>query len=153
MDKFEEYKYLGERALNQSQRRQNANQIYLTLNTAIFGVMALLIKDSGLKQWVLLLANFPLFIVGLIACTTWLTIISRFKILIGWHYEQLREIEKNLKGSHKFFTKEWNKFSNPQKEKTHNSFSNLESIMPKLFIGLYLVYFTGMIIAVAFGLL
>lgn len=153
MDKFEEYKYLGDRALQQSQRRQNASQIYLTLNTAIFGVMALLIKDSGLTQWGLLLATLPLFIVGLIACVTWITIISRFKKLIGWHYEQLREIEKSIKGSYKFFTKEWNEFSDLDREKKHSSFSNLESIMPKLFIGLYLVYATGMITAVILGLL
>lgn len=31
MDKFEEYKYVGEHALHQSLRRQNASQIYLML--------------------------------------------------------------------------------------------------------------------------
>ncbi len=153
MDKFEEYKYFGERAFHQSQRRQNSSQIYLTVNTAIFGIMALLIKDSGLHSWGLVLANLPLFIVGLLACTVWITIISRFKKLIGWHYEQLREMEKIIKGSYKFYTKEWNEFSHPDKEKSHSSFSNLETAMPKLFIGLYLIYAIGMVTIVALGLL
>ena len=115
--------------------------------------MALLIKDSGLRGWNLVLANLPLFVVGLLACTVWITIISKFKKLIGWYYEQLREMEKSLKGSFKFYTKEWNEFSNPNKEKSHSSFSNLEAAMPKLFIGLYLIYAAGIVTAVILGLL
>jgi hypothetical protein len=149
MDKFEEYKLFGERTLYHSQRRQNSSQIYLTVNTAIFGIMALLIKDSGIHGWSLVLANLPLFVVGLLACTVWLTIIVRFKKLIGWYYEQLREMEKGIKGSYKFYTKEWTSFL--QKSKT--GFSDLEAFMPKIFIGLYLVYVLGMILAVNFGLL
>jgi hypothetical protein len=149
MDKYDEYKYFGEQALYQSQRRQNSSQIYLTVNTAIFGVMALLVKDSGLHGWNLVLANIPLFVVGLLASIVWITLIIRFKKTISWHYEQLRAMEKVIEGSYKFYTKEWESFLQQQK----SSFSDLEAAMPKIFIGLYLVYAIGMILAAKFEVL
>jgi hypothetical protein len=149
MDKFEEYKYFGERALQQSLRRQNTSQIYLTVNTAIFGIMALLIKDSGLQGWNLVLANLPLFIVGLLVSAIWLTIIIKFKKHIGWYYEQLCKMEQEIEGSYQFFSKE----SNAATQKSKTSFSDLEAYMPKIFIGLYLVYAIGMMLAVKLGVL
>ena len=149
MDKFEEYKLFSDRTLQHSQRRQNASQIYLTVNTAIFSVMALLIRDSGLRGWNLVLASIPLFLVGLLASAVWIMIIARFKKLIGWYYEQLREMEEEIKGSYKFYTKEWISFS----QKSRTSFSDLEAFMPKIFIGLYLIYAIGMILAVKYGFL
>lgn len=149
MNKFDEYKYFSDQTLHQSQRRQNFSQIYLTVNTAIFGIMALLIKDSGLHGWNLVLASLPLFVVGLLACIIWVTIIIRLKKIVGWYYEQLRTMEKGIKGSYKFYTKEWISFSHKPK----SSFSDLEVVMPKIFIGLYLVYALGMILAARFGIL
>ena len=149
MDKYDEYKYFGEHILHQSQRRQNFSQIYLTVNTAIFGIMALLVKDSGLHSLNLVLANLPLFVVGLLACVVWVMTIIRFKKIIGWYYEQLRAMETGIKGSYKFYTREWNLFS----QKPKSSFSDLEAVMPKIFIGLYLVYAVGMILAAKFGVL
>jgi hypothetical protein len=149
MDKYDEYKYFGELVLQQSQRRQNASQAYLTVNTAIFGIMMLLLKDSGLHGWILLIANLPLFLVGFMACMVWLTIIARYKQVIGWYYEQLRNMENELTGSFKFYTKEWISFY----ERSRSSFSDLEAFMPKIFIGLYIAYMTGMILAVKYDLL
>ncbi len=149
MDKYDEYKYFGEQTLHQSQRRQSFSQIYLTVNTGIFGITALLVKDSGLHGWNLVLASLPLFVVGLLACTIWVIIIIRFKKIISWYYEQLRAMEKGIKGSYKFYTKEWESFS----QKPKSSFSDLEATMPKIFIGLYLVYALGMTLAAKFGLL
>ena len=70
MDKFDEYKFFTERVQHRSERRQQASQIYLTVNTAIFGVIALLIKDSGLHGWSLMIGVFPLFCVGILVCAT-----------------------------------------------------------------------------------
>jgi hypothetical protein len=153
MDKFDEYKYFTERAQHRSERRQQASQIYLTVNTAIFGLIALLIKDSGLKGWSLVVAVLPLFLVGVFICLTWSKIISEFKRIIGWQYEQLRDMEKHIKNSYKMHTKEWEEFYQPIESKGNFSFSNLESRLPSIFIGLYIVYAVGISIATTLGVL
>ncbi|MFT3891308.1 MAG: hypothetical protein QM730_06710 [Anaerolineales bacterium] len=127
MDKFDEYKFFTERVQHRSDRRQQASQIYLTVNTAIFGLIALLIKDFGLSGWGSLIGIIPLFFVGVIVCFTWARIISEFEKLIGWQYEQLREMEKNIKSSYKMHMKEWEEFYKPVNLKERLSFSKLES--------------------------
>ena len=152
MDKFDEYKFFTERIQHRSERRQQASQIYLTVNTAILGIIALLIKDSGLHGWSLVIAVSPLFFVGLLVCVTWSRIIYEFGKIIGWQYEQLREMEKQIKGSSKMHTKEWEQFYQPVKSKKGFSFSNLESRLPSIFIGLYALYAVGVVGATAFGI-
>ena len=151
MDKFEEYKFFTERAQHRSERRQQASQIYLTVSTAIFGVIALLIKDSGLSGWNLAIATLPLFFVGMLVCMTWSRIIREFSRLIGWQYEQLREMEDHMQGSSKMYTKEWEEFYKPGNSKNGFSFSGLESRMPSIFIGLYLTYGIGIVLSVVIG--
>lgn len=153
MDKFEEYKFFTERVQHRSERRQQTSQIYLTINTAIFSIIALLVKDVGLQGWSLAIAMLPLFLVGILVCIIWARIIFDFKRVIGWHYEQLREMEKQIPGSSQIHTKEWDEFFKPVRSKEGFSFSDLEALMPSIFIGVYVVYAVGMFIAVAAGLL
>lgn len=153
MDKFDEYKFFTERVQHRSERRQNASQLYLTINTAIFGIVALLLKDSGLHGWNLAIATLPLFVVGVLVCVVWMRIIFEFKKVIGWHYDQLREMEKHIEGSFHMHIKEWEKFFKPARNKKGFSFSDLEAWMPSIFIGIYIIYAIGMIIAVEIGLI
>lgn len=153
MDKFEEYKLFSERVQNRSERRQNSSQIYLTVNTGIFGIVALLIKDSGLQGWSLILATAPLFMVGITVCIIWRKMILEFKKIIGWQYEQLREMETHIKGSSRLYNKEWLLFFDSTRGKKSFSFSDLETWMPSLFIALYITYLTGMLVFVKFNLI
>jgi hypothetical protein len=147
MDKFDELKFLHDRTQKFSERRQTSSQIYLTINTAIFGALAFLIKDSGLHGLTLVLVSLPLFGVGLLACIIWYKIIWNLESIIGWHYQQLREIEKKIPKSYLSINKEWEKFY-IEKERKRFSFSGLESQLPKLLIALYLVYGTSLAIVV-----
>ena len=94
MKKFDEYKLLYERTEKYSERRQATSQTYLTINTAIFGAIAFLVKDSGLKGWSLITAISPLFIVGMLIRVIWLSIILNLEKILNWQYKQLREMEK-----------------------------------------------------------
>jgi hypothetical protein len=101
MDKFEEYKLLNERAQKLSERRQTTTQTYLTLNTAIFGAVAFIVKDSGLAGWSLVLVALPLFAVGVTACSIWLGIMNKMELFLDWQYDRLREMEAKIQGSFK----------------------------------------------------
>ena len=140
MDKFEEYKFFAENTHHLSERRQAATQTYLTVNTAIFGVIAFLIKDANLEgEFELAISLIPLFIVGMLACFIWNRIIIQHKLLINWRYDQLMKIEKDprMKGSHQFYLREWEEFFKPLQGKEKFGFSVLEKLLPMLFMVLY----------------
>ena len=151
MDKFKEYEFFGKRTLCLSERRQTASQLYLTVNTAILGVLAFLVKDAGFQGWGLIFVSAPLFFVGALVCIIWHKIIVQLKALIGWHYEQLRRMEQGLPESHNVYQNEWEKFFRPQQGRERFGFSRLEVWLPRLFLGLYLVYGVGLTVAAALG--
>ncbi|MFQ5640359.1 MAG: hypothetical protein ACE5IR_20460 [bacterium] len=150
-NKFDEYKFFAESTQHLSERRQNASQTYLTVNTGIFAVFAFLIKDSGLQGGPLLYFSIPLFLVGVLACWTWVKIITQYKALIGWRYTNLIEMEEKIEQSHKMYSKEWDDFFEPRQGKEKFGFSRLEIWLPRLFIGLYLLYGAGLILAALLG--
>jgi len=113
VDKFEEYKALNERTQKLSERRQTTTQTHLTIITAIFGTIAFLIKDSGLHNWMLVLASVPLLCIGIIACTIWLGITKKLEVFLDWQYDRLRDMEAGLPGSSMILTKENTHFCEP----------------------------------------
>ena len=118
---FDEYKLLYERTEKLSERRQAASQIYLTINTAIFGGIAFLAKDLG---FLINTENF-----------------------LKWQYERLCEMEKGIPDSFQLFTKE-NKdlyTAKPGEEKA--SFSLLEAQLPMILMIVYGVCVLATIIA------
>ena len=88
-DKFDAYKFFLDNTLHLSERRQAATQTYITVNTAIFAILALLVKEAGLKGWYLVGATLPLFLVGILACLIWYKIITQYNELIDLRYRQL----------------------------------------------------------------
>src|SRR5512132_1799183 len=147
-DKFAEYKLFVESTQHLSQRRQAATQTSLSVNTAIFAILALLVKEAGLKGWYLAGVCLPLFFVGVFACLIWYNIITQYKALIGWRYDQLMAMEREMSGSYQICVKEWEEFFRPKKDKQKFGFSRLEVWLPRLFLALYLMYAAGLAIAI-----
>ena len=151
MDKFEEYKFINERAQKLSERRQTTTQTYLTISTAIFGAIAFLIKDSGLHRWALVLTAVPLFCGGILACSIWLGIMTKLEIFLDWQYDRLREMEQEMPGSSMILKKENERFYEPQKDKKKFSFTLQEAWLPRLLIILFGLYCVAMIVSACFG--
>lgn len=151
MDKSKEYILFSERTQRLSERRQTTSQTYLTVNTAISGVLAFLAKDAGFRGWGLVLVSLPLFLVGVLVCLIWHKIITQFKQVIGWHYEQLRDMEQVLPDGCKMYSNEWERFFKLRQGKERFGFSRLEAWLPRLFLGLYVIYGVSLIIATALG--
>lgn len=150
MAKFEEYKFFVESTQHLSERRQAATRTYLTVRTVIFAVLAFLVRDARLGGWGVVL-SLPLFVVGMLACRIWSRIISQYKELIGWRYEQLMSMEGEIPESHQMYRKEWEQFYQPRQGRERFGFSRLEAWLPRLFFALYLVYVAGLIVAAAVG--
>lgn len=145
MDKFDEYKFFAESTQHLSERRQAATGTYLTVNTALFAVLAFLVKDAEFSGWQLAAAAVPLFLVGILACGIWFKIIEHYRELIRWRYDQLVAMEAELADSHRIYTREAESFFRPGNEKL--GFSRMEKRLPQLFMLLYVIYGVGVVIA------
>ena len=152
MDKFEEYKLLNERAQKLSERRQTTTQTYLTINTAIFGAVAFILKDSGLHGWALVLTAVPLFSVGILACSIWLGIAQKLEKFLDWQYDRLREMEQEMPGNSMILTKENTEFYEPTPGgKKKFSFTLQEAWLPKLLMVLFGLYAAVMVVSAGLG--
>lgn len=150
---FEEYKLFVESTQFLTERRQAAVQTYLTLNTAIFAVLAFLIKDIGFRGWWLVLVSLPIFVIGVIICSIWERTVIQYKELINWRYEQLKLIETKpeMAGSHQFYQKEAREFYQLPRQNQRFGFSRLERHLPRLFLCAYGIYTIGLLIATIVG--
>lgn len=151
MDKFDEYKFFAQVTHELSERRQAATQTYLTVNTVISAALGFLVKDMSFRGGGLVLVSLPFFLVGVLACTIWHKIITQYKALAGWRYQQLIEMEKAMPQSYQMYLKEQQKFFPSPAAKRHVSFSQLELWLPRLFLGLYIAYGLGLVVAVSLG--
>lgn len=150
MANFEEYKLFTESTQYLSDRRQAATSTHLMVNTAIFTVLAFLMKDTGFRGWPLVGITFPLFVAGVLACGIWYKMIIQYKTLINWRYEQLMEMERAAADSYQMYVKEYEEFFVSQRGRELFGFSRLEIWLPRLFLGLYVIYMSGLILAIAY---
>lgn len=146
MKKSEEYKFFAQSTQYLSERRQAATQTYLSVNTAIFAVLAFLLKDYGIREERFIVVCIPLFFVGILACWIWYKIIMQYKGLIGWRYEQLMDMEKKIGKCHQIYNNEWEKYFKPVVGKEKYGFSRLERLLPIMFFLLYMLYGFGIVI-------
>jgi hypothetical protein len=151
MNKFDEYKFFAQVTHQLSERRQAATQTYLTVNTVISAALGFLVKDMSFRGWGLVLVSLPFFLVGVLACLIWHKIITQYKALAGWRYEQLIKMEEAMPQSYQMYLKEQQEFFPSQAAKRHVSFSQLELWLPRLFLALYAIYGVGLLVAVALG--
>lgn len=107
MDELTEYQLAWEQVNKLIQRRQTVSTIYLSVNTAIIGVIAFLVKDTGLKEIGILLSTFVLLIAGLGACVLWRKLILQYSFLLGWWYAQLRKLEDALPHCSRLINREY----------------------------------------------
>ena len=146
-DAFREYEFIAQSTQFLTERRQAAAHTYLTVNTAIFAILGVLIERVA-TGGTLVLAGLPLLVAGAISSVVWNAALQRYRSLIDFRYRQLMEIEKGdaMSGSHRLYTREWNEYDDGVRRRGF-PFSTLESLLPKLFLGLYGAYTLGLLVA------
>lgn len=147
---FREYEFIAHSTQFLTERRQSAAHTYLTVNTAIFAILGLLIEKVQLKGITLLIASSPLLLVGLISCGVWQRALKHYRSLTDWRYRQLMLIENrdDMRGSHRLYTREWNEFDEKIRDRGF-PFSKLEAALPLLFALLYVAYVIGLVLVLA----
>jgi hypothetical protein len=119
---LEQWKTCVEMANCNSEKRITTNNVYITINTAIFAIISFTWSYK----------NILLSVVGIIVCILWTFSINSYKRLSSKKYKIINEMERNLPTQP--FSYEWFLLGNNKKYKR---FTQVEKSLPILFILLY----------------
>jgi hypothetical protein len=93
---MEEYKLFVEDTARFSERRQTITNTYISVNSAIAGLLVFLVKDSGLTSWLVPVSIVALIGSGLVICQYWEELILKYKVLVRFRIKLLHEMEDRL---------------------------------------------------------
>jgi hypothetical protein len=141
--KFEEYKMFIEDTARFTERRQNASNLYVTINSLILTAIVFVFKDLGADPFAWLLLLIPVVAAGITVSLWWGQLIWKYKVLVGFRINMLRKMEKSsdLAGIERMYHAEDELY--PRDEQGNMikgvklNFSDLEARLPILFIILY----------------
>lgn len=119
---LEQWKTCVEMANCNSEKRNNSNNIFITINVAILAVISFSIEYKSLM----------LSLAGMCICFLWIYTLNSYSKLSTAKYDIINEIEKQLPLSP--FSYEWEKLNNKKK---YIKLTTIEKIIPILFIVLY----------------
>ena len=134
IDKQEEYKIFIEDTARYSDRRQTVSNIYVAVNAILLSAAAVLLTGGNLEDWTRLGVTALLGAAGLAASCIWFALVHRYEGIIEKRVAELREIEKAIPDSHEMYRKMDEAFCGKVP-----SFSNLEKVLPVVFIVLHLL--------------
>jgi hypothetical protein len=121
---LEIYKLYVDKADAISNRRQNANTFFLTINTALLGITGYIGT-----------ANVMLSIAGLLLCYFWYKLVISYKQLNTGKFKIVREIEKLLPLSP--YDAEWIALGEGKKPDLYKPFTDVEYKIPLVFMFVY----------------
>jgi len=126
------YKLLVEMADRVSQRRQAANNFYLSANTAIIGASAYIatLGESATNTFVVAVA-------GIGVCILWQRNIDSYKTLNEAKFKVINQIEKALPLAP--FTAEWSYLDPDGTGTRHRPFHVVEVVVPRIFICVHII--------------
>lgn len=121
---LEQWKTCVEMANSNTEKRTNSNNLFITINSALFAVATFTLDYKSII----------LSVVGIVVCILWLNSIESYKKLSSVKYHIVNEIEGMLPLSP--FTYEWDKLKNEQK---YLGLTKIEKVLPWIFLALFSV--------------
>jgi len=137
---LEQYKLFVQMADNISERRSKTNTFFLSVNSFLLTALGIFTKiefnvDVGL--WWLYVAS----VGGITFAITWFVLIRNYKKLNSGKFEVIHELEKKLPAAP--YLKEWDIIRGNNTKKKYQKLTNIESVVPIIFIGLYIALSVG----------
>jgi len=132
---FEQYKLYIQSAEKISDRRQNANNYFITINTALISFLGLSFQIKLLENlgWIKSL----LAILGIIICVIFWFLLRSYKQLNSGKFKVIHEIEKNLPLA--LYDYEWKILGEGKDKQLYYPFSHIELLIPWVFGFIYLI--------------
>ena len=121
---LEQWKTCVEAADGISEKRNNANGLFITINTALCAVITFTLENKSMF----------LAIIGIIICLLWRATIKSYKELNAVKYEIINSMEAYLPISP--YSIEWKKLKENSK---HKELTTIEKCIPWIFIAIYAI--------------
>ena len=140
---FEQYKLYIESAEKISDRRQNANNYFITINTALITLLGLSFQVSFLENlsWLRsLLAG-----MGIIICIIFWYLLRSYKQLNTGKFKVIHEIEQHLPLA--LYDYEWKILEEGKNKKIYYPFSHIELLIPWVFGIIYFILGTVFVLS------
>jgi hypothetical protein len=135
---LEQYKLYVETSQQTSERRQNANNFLLTVNSSLVALYVTFLSTFGHHHW-----NALIPVTGLFVCFLWYSTVDSYKDLNTAKFKVIHELEEQLPVA--LFKHEWyvcgqnrKKTEKPIEDK-YIPLTHLERWIPVAFAGLYVV--------------
>ena len=125
---LEIYKLYVQMADNISARRQSANSFFLTVNTAIIGIVGYVAGNSNQWTWIISLA-------GLALCYGWYRLIRSYQDINSGKFKVIHEMEKQIPLSP--YYAEWEALGRGKVSKLYLPFTHIELWVPRIFGALH----------------
>ena len=132
---FEQYKMYVESAEKISDRRQNANNYFITINTAIITILGLSFQIDFFER--LFWTRGLLALLGIIISIIFWYLLRSYKQLNSGKFKVIHAIEKELPLA--LYDYEWEVLGKGENKKLYFPFSHIELYIPWVFGILYLV--------------
>ena len=132
---FSQYQLYIESVEKISDRRQNANNYFITINTVLISFLGVLFQAKLLENisWVKSLVSF----VGIIICVVFWFLLRSYKQINTGKFKVIHEIEQKLPLG--LYDYEWNVLEEGKNNKVYFPFSHIEMIIPWVFGAVYVV--------------
>ncbi|MHA1882105.1 MAG: RipA family octameric membrane protein [Candidatus Thorarchaeota archaeon] len=132
---LEQYKLYVESAENISDRRQNANNFFITINTALITILGVSLQLEILAGLISL--RVAIGIAGIIICVIFWFLLRSYKQLNSGKFKVIHEIEKHLPMA--LYAYEWKLLGEGNDKKKYYPFSHVEIFIPWVFALFYLI--------------
>lgn len=132
---LEQYKLFLQTSEDLVSRRQNANNFYISVNSALMGVWGMIWALDMLPMYKFFI-GLLLSMVGVILSVSWTKLLSSYGNLNGSKMKIISYIEKQLPVS--LYDAEWEALSDRLNKKKYVSFTDSEKRIPILFIAVYI---------------
>lgn len=149
----DDYQRVIDQVKTLTENRQTVTSTYLSVNTAITGAIAFLLKDgqvTGVAQGVAILV---LMASGIVVCDLWRRLLNQYGSLLGWWYEQLRALEAKQADSARLYTREYTELYEPPKNRPHIGLSAYQSGLTWIFTAIYLIFGAAILVSTVAQLL
>lgn len=130
---LEQYRLYVEMTDRISHRRQNANGFGLSINTALFGIVGLVVSRCTPGQVLTLITAIS--VAGMLMCYAWYRLICSYRDLNTAKFKVIHAIEARLPIAP--YAAEWLAAGEGQNPKLYKPFSHIELWIPRVFMMAY----------------
>jgi hypothetical protein len=151
---LEQYKLYVQMADKISDRRQSANNFFLTVNTAVLAFLGIVVTpivgasspsaiDGRPLPWALVISA-----AGVILCYFWYRLVRSYTDLNTGKFKVVQALESKLPSSP--YDAEWEAVGRSKNPKLYLPFTDIETRIPWVFLALYVAFATWNIIQVVY---